>query len=179
MKLVDLLAIFLALPHLGPPVVPFYPFLGTRIDSKNRNGYPYSNLSTGGPSSFLSRGLLRPFLPLDMMSAPPMLALPGPLRFQVGLLAKMFVLGSPLVLFVFRWAHPCFAAFGGNPALCRSCRWAKKTLLGSPGLANFSFFSVGVPFPFSSVVPSFPFELNQQDVLPFWVFVIPFFNQQA
>ena len=37
---------------LGPPVVPFYPFLGegspTKIDYRKK-GYPYSNLSTGGP----------------------------------------------------------------------------------------------------------------------------------
>ena len=46
--------------HLGPPVVPFCPFFGgegspTKIDDRERkkrkNGYPYSNLSTGGPSA--------------------------------------------------------------------------------------------------------------------------------
>ena len=39
--------------YLGPPVVPFYPFLGkgspTKIDYRKK-GYPYSTLSTGGPS---------------------------------------------------------------------------------------------------------------------------------
>ena len=38
---------------LGPPVVPFYPCLGegspTKIDYGKKE-YPYSNLSTGGPS---------------------------------------------------------------------------------------------------------------------------------
>ena len=38
---------------LGPPVVPFYPFLGegspTKIDYRKK-GYPYVNLSTKGPS---------------------------------------------------------------------------------------------------------------------------------
>ena len=38
---------------LGPPVVPFYPFLGegspTEIDYRKKR-YPYSILSTGGPS---------------------------------------------------------------------------------------------------------------------------------
>ena len=44
---------------LGPPVVPFYPFLGGGFPCKNRpqkkgypKGCPYSNLSTGGPSMF-------------------------------------------------------------------------------------------------------------------------------
>ena len=41
-------------PALGPQVVPVYPFLGegspTKIDHRKR-GYPYSNLSTGGPSA--------------------------------------------------------------------------------------------------------------------------------
>ena len=45
------------LEYLGRPVVPFYPFvlLGegspTKIDY-SKKGYPYSNLSTGGPSYF-------------------------------------------------------------------------------------------------------------------------------
>ena len=38
--------------RLGPPVEPFYPFSGegspTKIDYRKK-GYPYSNLSTGGP----------------------------------------------------------------------------------------------------------------------------------
>ena len=33
-------------PSLGPPVVRFYPFSGEGSPTK---GYPYSNLSTGGP----------------------------------------------------------------------------------------------------------------------------------
>ena len=33
--------------RLGPPVVPFYPFLGE--GSPRKQGNPYSNLSTGGP----------------------------------------------------------------------------------------------------------------------------------
>ena len=40
-------------PPLGPPAVPFYPFLGdnspTKIDKTEKRWYPYSNLSTGGP----------------------------------------------------------------------------------------------------------------------------------
>ena len=37
---------------LGSPVVPFYPFLGEGSPAKKdyRKGYPYSNLSAGGPS---------------------------------------------------------------------------------------------------------------------------------
>ena len=35
----------------GPPVVPFYPFLGERVATKIDYGFgAYSNLSTGGPS---------------------------------------------------------------------------------------------------------------------------------
>ena len=37
---------------LGPPEVPFYPFLGEGFPTQihcRKNGYPYSNLSTGGP----------------------------------------------------------------------------------------------------------------------------------
>ena len=42
-------------PKLGPPVVPFYPFLGegsrAKVDYRKTNRVPtYSNLSTGGPS---------------------------------------------------------------------------------------------------------------------------------
>ena len=39
---------------LGPPVLPFYLFFGegstTKIDYRQK-GYPYSNLSTGGPGA--------------------------------------------------------------------------------------------------------------------------------
>ena len=35
---------------LGPPVVPVYP----KIDCRKKKRYPYSNLSTGGPSSSLA-----------------------------------------------------------------------------------------------------------------------------
>ena len=43
------------LSKLGPPVVPFYPFWGRvpllrTIDYRRKNGYPYSNLFSGGPS---------------------------------------------------------------------------------------------------------------------------------
>ena len=43
---------------LGPPVVPFYPFFGEGSPTTivyRKNGYPYSNLSTGGPSCFSFR----------------------------------------------------------------------------------------------------------------------------
>ena len=53
------------LHSLGPPVAPFYPFFGegspTKIDYR-KNKYPYSILSTGGPS-FLSHDLIIPRLP--------------------------------------------------------------------------------------------------------------------
>ena len=52
---------FSRLPFLGPPAVPFYPFVGegspTKIDHrKSKNKYPYSNLSTRGPSFIGSFG---------------------------------------------------------------------------------------------------------------------------
>ena len=37
---------------LGPPIVPFYTFLGEGSPTEKK-GYPYSNLSTGGPSCWL------------------------------------------------------------------------------------------------------------------------------
>ena len=47
--------VYVACGHrLGPPVVPFYPFWGecspTKVDYRKKIGYPYSTLSTGGPS---------------------------------------------------------------------------------------------------------------------------------
>ena len=39
--------------------MPFYPFFGegspTKIDYRKNKGYPYSNLSTGGPRSILKQ----------------------------------------------------------------------------------------------------------------------------
>ena len=50
---------FESFPGLGPPVVPFHPFLGegspTKIDYR-KSWCPYSKLSTGGPSG--CRGLM-------------------------------------------------------------------------------------------------------------------------
>ena len=37
-------------PQNGPPVVPFYPFLGLLKQTTGKSWHPYSNLSTGGPS---------------------------------------------------------------------------------------------------------------------------------
>ena len=55
--------VFCEVGKLGPPLVPFYPFLEegspTKIDYRNK-GYPYSNLSTGGLSKCLIAYVIRP-----------------------------------------------------------------------------------------------------------------------
>ena len=49
-------------PCLGPPVVPFYPFW-EGSPRQQKAGYPYSNLSTGGPSCGSPRRPKRPETP--------------------------------------------------------------------------------------------------------------------